>query len=246
MTCPWPISSNLRFVFAALLAAAAVQAATVSGSVQFASKGQSASNGKNTPARPAAGVVVWLDPAKPDASRPDSAPPIRVRMEQVNKSFRPHVLAIPAGSTVDFPNLDRIFHNAFSNFDGKVFDIGLYGPQTNRAVRFDRPGIVRIFCNIHPQMSAVIAVLSTPHFAITKPDGSFQIDGVLPGAYQLRAFSDLAAPTADPARALTVGTGPLALPAIALPPIQEPPPRRNKYGLPYGVPPSTTDPYSRP
>ena len=89
-------------------------------------------------------------------------PAAHAQIVQKNKKFSPHILAVTTGTTVDFPNNDPIFHNAFSNFEGKVFDIGLYPPGTSKSVRLDRPGVVRVFCNIHPTMSAIIAVLSTP------------------------------------------------------------------------------------
>ena len=79
------------------------------------------------------------------------------------------------GSTVDFPNLDPIFHNAFSNFSGQPFDIGLYAPGTSKSETFKHPGIVRVFCNIHPTMSAIIAVLTTPWYAATDATGKFTI-----------------------------------------------------------------------
>ncbi len=78
-------------------------------------------------------------------------------MEQKDKHFIPHVLAVPVGATVDFPNLDPIFHNVFSNYNGQIFDLSLYRPKTSRTSIFKRPGIVRVFCNIHPTMSAIIA-----------------------------------------------------------------------------------------
>ena len=95
------------------------------------------------------------------------------RMEQKNKHFKPHVLAIPVGATVDFPNQDPIFHNVFSNYNGQIFDLSLYKPNTSRDVVFKRAGIVRVFCNIHPTMSAIIAVLDTPWFAVSDATGSF-------------------------------------------------------------------------
>src|SRR5204863_367127 len=104
------------------------------------------------------GVVVWLDPqvAMPPA-------PGQARMLQKDKTFIPHVLPITVGTTVDFPNADPIFHNAFSNYNGQLFDIGLYAPGSSRSVRFKSAGIVRVFCNIHANMSAVIVVLATPY-----------------------------------------------------------------------------------
>jgi len=80
----------------------------------------------------------------------------KAEMVQRDKRFTPHVLAIAVGTTVEFPNYDPIFHNAFSNYDGQVFDVGLYPPGTTRSILFKKEGIVRIFCNIHPSMSAII------------------------------------------------------------------------------------------
>jgi hypothetical protein len=113
-------------------------------------------------------------------------------MLQKDKTFKPHVLAIAAGTYVDFPNADPIFHNAFSSYNGQLFDLGLYAPGSTKSVRFKRGGIVRVFCNIHSSMSAVIVVLPTPYFATTPRDGSFQILNVPPGDYQLTVFHERA------------------------------------------------------
>lgn len=138
------------------------------------------------------GTVVWLDNASGDANESGEArrEPSSFTMLQKNKSFSPHVLAIPVGSTVDFPNGDPIFHNAFSNYNGQIFDIGLYPPGTSRSVKFSRAGIVRIFCNIHATMSAVIVALKSPFFATTAADGTFTIDGVPDGTYNLCIYSE--------------------------------------------------------
>jgi hypothetical protein len=137
------------------------------------------------------GVVVWLDPLSEVPERPVS-PPRSATLLQRDKRFTPHVLAIQVGTTVNFPNADPIFHNAFSNFDGQIFDVGLYPPGTSRQVYFRRPGIVRVFCNIHPMMSAVIAVVPTPWFATSDRSGAFAIPEVPPGAYRLRIFHERA------------------------------------------------------
>lgn len=115
-------------------------------------------------------------------------------MVQKDKKFTPHILVISAGTSVDFPNLDPIFHNAFSNFDGQIFDVSLYPPGSSRSVLFDRPGIVRVFCNIHPSMSAIIVVVDSAYFTMTGADGSFSIPNVLPGAYELHLFHERATP----------------------------------------------------
>jgi plastocyanin len=135
-------------------------------------------------------VVVWLEPA--GGASPEKISSRHYVMEQKDKHFKPHVLAIPVGATVDFPNHDPIFHNVFSNFDGQKFDVNLYKPNTSRSEAFKRPGIVRVFCNIHPTMSAVIAVLDTPWFDVSKATGDFEIRDVPPGSYTLHIFHERA------------------------------------------------------
>jgi plastocyanin len=158
------------------------------------------------------GVVVWLEPLQgPIVLAPPSQPAVMI---QKNKTFTPHVLAIPLGGRISFPNLDPIFHNAFSNFNGQIFDVGLYKPGQSRTVAFKRPGVVRVFCNIHPQMSAVIVVLDTPYFAVSDRSGSFTIENVPPGEYQFHVFHERAsAEVLDSlARKITVETALLQLP----------------------------------
>ena len=99
-------------------------------------------------------------------------PTDNLRLVQKNKSFEPHILVVPAGSLVEFPNRDPFFHNVFSLFEGKRFDLGLYEAGSSKMVRFDRPGISYIFCNIHPEMSAVVITLATPLYAISNAQGT--------------------------------------------------------------------------
>jgi plastocyanin len=178
------------------------------------------------------GVAISLLPLNRLAGQPE---PRRFRMLQKDKMFMPHVLPISTGSTVDFPNADPIFHNAFSSYSGQIFDVGLYPPGTNRSVRFTRPGVVRVFCNIHPSMSAVVLVLDTPYFATTAADGSFHIDAPA-GEYQLNVFHERATEASLNAlsRRIAVGETPLQIPAIA---ISESgyllAPHKNKYGKDY-------------
>jgi plastocyanin len=141
-----------------------------------------------------------------------------VTMRQRDKTFFPHVLAIAAGTYVDFPNDDPIFHNAFSSYNGQIFDLGLYAPGSTKSVRFSRPGIVRVFCNIHSAMSAVIVVLPTLYFATTGRDGTFHIPNVPPGEYQLTVFHERAteATLAALARRITVEQPTLALSPTAI------------------------------
>jgi hypothetical protein len=111
-------------------------------------------------------------------------------MIQKNKMFTPHVLAVPLSGSVSFPNLDPIFHNAFSNFNGQIFDVGLYKPGSSRTVVFKRAGIVRVFCNIHPQMSAVIAVLDTPYFAVSNKPAHSRLPTYRPGSISFTCFTN--------------------------------------------------------
>jgi plastocyanin len=135
------------------------------------------------------GVAVWLEPSAGEA-QPRAAGTHTIR--QKGKRFIPHVSVVQTGTVVDWPNLDPIFHNAFSNFAGQPFDTGLYPPGGTRKVRFTRAGVVRVFCNIHSTMSAVVVVVNTPWHAVTGRDGSFRIEGVPPGEYQLHVWHERA------------------------------------------------------
>jgi plastocyanin len=180
------------------------------------------------------GVVVWLEPA--NGLVPNKKRPGRVEMLQKGKRFLPHVLAIPVGATVDFPNFDPIFHNAFSNFSGQQFDVGLYPPGTSQTVTFKREGVVRVFCNIHPTMSAIIAVLNTPYFAVSARSGAFSIADVPAGEYQLRVFHERSAEKElmKLRRTVIVSPAPLEMPVLV---ISESgyihSPHKNKYGKDY-------------
>jgi plastocyanin len=160
-------------------------ASNVTGTVQV-----TAENGKPV-TKDLSETIVWLEPAG-NTDPVAGEKPVHVRMLQRDKRFTPHVLAVRTGTIVDFPNADPIFHNAFSNFDGQIFDIGLYPPGTSRSLRFRRAGIVRVFCNIHSSMSAVIVVLDTPYFASTDVEGHYQIPNVPAGRYRLHVFYERA------------------------------------------------------
>ena len=114
----------------------------------------------------------------------------RVRMVQQNERFIPHVLAIVAGTWVDFPNADNTYHNVFSLSKAKEFNLGRYAAGKSEAQRFDRAGIVRVFCDIHSQMSAFILVFSHRFFATTDDDGRYRIDGIPPGTYTLAVWNE--------------------------------------------------------
>ncbi len=118
----------------------------------------------------------------------------RAKLDQRNEAFVPHVLAIVAGTTVDFPNNDTTYHNVFSLSSTRSFDLGRYAVGRSKSVRFDRPGIVRVFCDIHSHMSAFILVFAHRHFAVTDDDGRYRLENVPPGSYTVMAWNE-SAPT---------------------------------------------------
>lgn len=136
----------------------------------------------------AAGVVIWLESSNPRTAGTGG----RFVLDQKNKRFLPHVMVIPLGSQVEFPNHDPIFHNAFSNFAGQPFDTGLYAPGTSQKITFRREGAVRVFCNIHAQMSAVIVVVPSQHYSTSDARGTIRLDNVPPGEYTMKVFYERA------------------------------------------------------
>lgn len=147
-------------------------------------------------------VVVYLEAAPRQAF--GELPPSRARMDQRGEQFQPRILAITAGTTVDFPNNDRTFHNVFSLSRVRTFDLGRFAPGRTGSVRFDRPGIVPVFCDIHSHMSAHILVFSHPFFAVSGDDGGYVIENVPAGTYSLLVWSELGS---APARRVTVPDG---------------------------------------
>jgi plastocyanin len=132
--------------------------------------------------------VVYLDPAPRAAFDTREEP--RARLDQRNETFVPHVLAIVAGTTVDFPNNDRTYHNVFSLSKPKPFDLGRYAAGKSKSVRFDTPGIIRVFCDIHSHMSAFILVFAHRYFAVTDDEGRYRIESVPPGTYTVFAWNE--------------------------------------------------------
>jgi hemoglobin len=130
--------------------------------------------------------VVMLWPQKGGKKR---TPKQRV-IEQRGKTFEPHVMAVPVGSTVAFPNFDSVYHNVFSLSKNKAFDLGMYKNGQTRDLTFDKPGIVRLGCNLHASMSAFLIVVDAPHYAVVGPDGAFEFKSLAPGKYKVQAWTE--------------------------------------------------------
>lgn len=136
----------------------------------------------------AGSAVIWLEPMQGESAH--SVVPGKFTLLQKNKMFSPHLLVVPVGSTVAFPNDDPFFHNVFSLFDGKRFDLGLYEAGSTRSVVFSRKGVSYIFCNIHSEMSAVVITLDTPFYGVADPQGAFHLGGVPDGDYDLHIWAE--------------------------------------------------------
>jgi plastocyanin len=132
--------------------------------------------------------VVYLETAPRGAF--ETAESGHAVMDQHNETFVPHLLAIMTGTSVDFPNSDKFYHNVFSLSKVAKFDLGRYAAGRSRTVRFDRPGIVRVFCDIHSHMNAFILVFSHPFFAMTDIDGRYRIENIPPGTYNVIAWNE--------------------------------------------------------
>ncbi len=132
-------------------------------------------------------AVAWLTPLQGTALPPFD-PKEDYTILQKNRTFIPHLLVIPVGSVVRFPNADPFYHNVFSLFEGKRFDLGLYEAGSQKSVVFSREGVSYIFCNIHPEMSAVVLALATPLYAVADSDDSFAMRNIPPGDYSLHVW----------------------------------------------------------
>ena len=155
--------------------------------------------------------IVYLESAPRGAF--ESVETTHAVMDQRGERFVPHILAITTGTTVDFPNSDHIYHNVFSLSKTKRFDLGRYAAGHSQPVRFDRPGIVRVFCDIHSHMNAFILVFSHPFFSLTDNEGRYRIDNIPPGSYNVIAWNE--GVQSEP-RAVTVPDGGVAEEDFAL------------------------------
>src|SRR6202789_4484820 len=132
-------------------------------------------------------AVIWLEPLAGTLAVP-FIPHGPYTLMQKNRMFLPHLQVIPVGAVVKFPNADPFFHNVFSLFDGKRFDLGLYEAGQSKSVTFSREGVSYIFCNIHPEMSAVVLALSTPLYAVADANDSFVIRNIPSGDYKMHLW----------------------------------------------------------
>ncbi|TVR95029.1 MAG: hypothetical protein EA418_08855 [Wenzhouxiangellaceae bacterium] len=136
-------------------------------------------------------AVVYFEPGAGAFVEATAEPLI---MTTRRRQFEPRVLVVTAGTEVIFPNEDPILHNVFSTSANNAFDLGLYGRSEGKIHRFDQPGLVRVFCNVHPAMSAHIVVLDTPHFVVPDGDGRFTLSGLPPGPGRLTLWHERAEP----------------------------------------------------
>jgi plastocyanin len=199
----------------ALAAPTPIAAETVSGRVLLVENG--------TPRRDASNTIVWIEGVHRGSAVS------RGEMKSSTKRFLPRVVAVSREATVEFPNVDPIYHNVFSVSGGNRFDLGLYRSGVSKSKKFEESGLVRVYCNIHPQMVGFVMVVDSDAVAVTGPDGSFRFEGVPAGAHVLHAWHEeggeirlpLSAGAADP---LTIRIDVSGF---------RPEPHKNKYGKDY-------------
>lgn len=217
------------------------QQVTLSGRVKLVS------GEKATESPHAAGVVVWLTPLDPHIPvKPFHTGPLK--LVQHNKSFEPHLLVVPVGAVVEFPNRDPFFHNVFSLFEGKRFDLGLYEAGSSRYVSFDRPGVSYIFCNIHAEMSAVVIALDTPYYSVSTAKGELVIPDVPVGKYAMHLWYETALPETlkTLTREINVTEASSTLGVLQVPAERLASAHKNKYGMDYEPPAPNNPGYNNP
>jgi plastocyanin len=196
---------------------------------------------KNGSGSDASGVVVWLTPMDASAGLTAAAPAgAAPKLVQRNKMFEPHLLVVVAGTAVEFPNQDPFLHNVFSLFDGKRFDLGFYEAGASRTVRFDRAGVSFLFCNIHPEMSAVVVAVPTRYYGISDRAGHVSIANVPDGRYRMDVWAERSLPDSLKTleRTVTISATERTLPSVNI--VENPSfatSHKNKFGQDY-VPPA--------
>ena len=163
-------------------------------------------------------VVVWLVPVRAFQTTSLNAERRHYRMTQHNKMFEPRLLVVPVGSIVEFRNRDPWLHDAFSLSDSKRFDLGSHRAGVQKTVRFDRAGVAYVFCNIHPQMGAVVLAVESPYFGVSDKTGHISIGNVPPGTYSLHVWYQNGALQATKTlhRAVVLGDGHRSTPTISI------------------------------
>lgn len=219
---------------------APAQQATLNAHIELARDGRRLKDASKT--------VVWLTPLGQTVEPPQQKASEIPQLVQRNKSFHPSLLVVPMGGKVEFPNHDPFFHNVFSLFEGKRFDLGLYESGTTRLVQFDKPGISYIFCNIHAEMSAVVIALATPYYAVSDRRGDLSIPNVPPGRYALQVFHSAVSSGTLRAlnREITVAPGDRTLGTFSLSASDLTLAHQNKYGRDYDPPDPNSPAYARP
>lgn len=187
-------------------------------------------------------AVLWLE-SLPGTRPVPFIPHGPYTLLQKNRSFIPHLLVIPVGSAVQFPNADPFFHNVFSLFEGKRFDLGLYEAGSTKSVTFSRQGVSYIFCNIHPEMSAVVLALPTPLYAMADSTNSFTLGGIPLGDYRLHIWIEGIAPATlnRLTRSVHVSSSAVDLGNLPVPLAKPAQTHANKFGRPY--PNDSSSPY---
>jgi plastocyanin len=181
-------------------------------------------------------VVVWLTPSGSTTVPVAGTDKPRYRLVQHNKRFEPSLLVVPVGSVVDFPNYDPWFHNVFSLYRGKRFDLGLYQAGAQRSVRFDRIGPSYLFCNIHPEMTGVVLAVDSSLYAISDKSGRYTINGVSPGKYTMHVWYENAKPEslANLQHTVVLDDATHTLPTVSVPVVKQiQKEHKNKYGQDY-------------
>ena len=197
---------------------AAGSSASISGHIRLVKGG--------SPRPDASNAVVWIE-----GPRRDDGPGPALKMSQESKRFTPRVLIVPRKGTVEFPNNDPVYHNVFSVSGTNRFDLGLYRSGASKSRSFGETGLVRVYCNIHPQMVGFLVVVDSDFAAITERDGAFRFEGVPPGSWTLKAWHEEGTETSVPLVVPSAGDSDLTvtIDTTAFRPV----PHKNKYGKDY-------------
>jgi plastocyanin len=243
------MAALLVLILCVVAATVRAQEQTVTGQVEITKRAVANKSGQGHNSDDESNVVVWLTPLdRPVPAAASSANSKNLpQMVQRNKMFEPHLLVLQAGTLVQFPNMDPFFHNVFSLFNGKRFDLGLYEAGTSKTVRFDRVGVSFLFCNIHEGMNAVVVAVPTPYYGISDRSGHVSIANVPDGRYQMQAWFERSSPDdlKNIDRVVTVSSSSHSLETVHI--VDDPNftlAHKNKYGEDYVPPP--TGGYSEP